>query len=251
MRSPAFWLIALFIIQPLARADDCGEAILRNLDRSTNTGATRTVVRQTIQTSGGDERAFQLRVLASSSSKEMLVVYTGPARVKGISFLMLNGQRDTWTYSPKTRRVRKLTSSTKKRKVNGSDFTYEDFALGGGHMTDDFNASCDGEELIGGHACDRLVLLPKPGGPSYSKVVAWIGRDPRVLRQADYYDSEGKAVKRLTATDIRLVDGIPTPHRLRMQRIQGSQSTLMELLQIEHGVAFSTGTFTLDNLQRQ
>ena len=118
-------------------------------------------------------------------------------------------------------------------------------------MADDFTAACNGEEVIDGQPCDRLELVPKPGGPSYSKVVAWIAKKPRVLRQADYYDASGKAVKRLTASDIRLIDGTPTPHRLEMKNLHGQQSTLMELLRVETDVAFAADTFTLDNLRRR
>jgi len=234
-----------------AHADPPGEAVLRALDEQAGRASARTLVRQTITTSGGDQRSFTLRMSTSASEDELLLIYTEPARVRGISFLMLNGRDDTWTFNPKTRRVRKLTSSTRKRKVNGSDFSYEDFGAGAGTMGEDYTADLDGAESLDGVPCDRLVLRPKPGGPSYSKVIAWIGRDPRVLRRADYYDDEGAPLKRLRASEIRMVDGIPIPHDYRMKSLRGDRWTRMEVVELERGVEFPAGTFTLENLRRQ
>ncbi len=41
---------------------------------------------------------------------------------------MLNNADNIWTYFPRTKRVRKLASHAKKQKVQGGDFTFEDFS---------------------------------------------------------------------------------------------------------------------------
>ncbi len=249
MKRPLPIVLALLAILPTNTfADEPGEKVLRELDAAARPSATRSLVRQTIHTSGGAERTFTLEISTSADEEELLLVYTEPARVKGISFLMLNGRSDTWTFNPKTRRVRKLTSSTRKRRVNGSDFTYEDFG-DAGQMGEDYSADYDGEETLEGELCDRIVLVPKPGGPSYSKVIAWVGRDPRVVRRADYYDEDGEAFKRLIATDVRIVDGAPTPHDLVMKSLRGDRSTRMQLVDVERGFEFGDDTFTLDHLR--
>lgn len=230
-----------------ARADEAGDRVIRELDSVTDARTSRSVVRQTITTTGGEERAFTLELSSAEGGDPLLLSYREPRRVKGLSFLILDG--DTWTYNPKTSRVRKLTSSTRKRRVNGSDFTYEDF--GAGSMGDDFDATHAGEEEVGGALCDKLVLVPRPDGPAYSKVEAWIARAPRVLVRADYYDEEGAPLKRLTTADVRVVSEVATPHRYLMQSLVGSQRTSMEVLEIHYDEELPAGTFTLDNLQRQ
>ena len=247
-RFPTILLALPAILVTNTFADEAGEKVLRQLDAAARPSATRSLVRQTIRTSGGAERAFTLEICTSADEEELLLVYTEPARVKGVSFLMLNGRSDTWTFNPKTRRVRKLTSSTQKRRVNGSDFTYEDFG-DAGKMGEDYSADYDGEETLEGELCDRIVLVPKPGGPSYSKVIAWVSREPRVVRRADYYDEEGEELKRLIATDVRLVDGAPTPHDLLMKSLRGDRSTRMQLVEVERNLEFNGGIFTLDHLQ--
>lgn len=250
MRRTGIALLLCLLGLP-ARADEAGEAVLRSLDETVKGGASRSLVQQTIQTSGGDERSFVLEILTSASADELLLVYTEPARVKGISFLTQKGGEETWTFSPKTRRVRKLTSSTRQRKVNGSDFSYEDFGAGGGTMGEDFSADFDGEETLDGVLCDRLLLKPKPGGPSYRQVMAWIGRAPRVLIRADYYDEREEPLKRLKTSDVRLIDGVPTPHEYVMQSLRAARSTRMQLKEIQRNAEFPAHTFTLENLQRQ
>jgi len=54
--------------------------------------------------------------------------YIKPTSVKGQTFLMLNDGDDIWTYFPRTRRVRKMASHAKKMKVQGGDFSFDDFS---------------------------------------------------------------------------------------------------------------------------
>lgn len=254
------WLVLLLAETGGALAQDApisgdarerGEAILEELDQTQSDSASQTRVRQLITTSGGQEREFQMEMFSSSGQGELLVVYREPARVRGVSFLMLNDRDDTWTYSPKTRRTRKLNSSSSKRSVNGSNFSYEDFGAGMGQLGEDYHARHLGEELLAEVLCDRVELTPEADDATYSRLVAWISRDPRVIRRVDYFDADDKPLKRLTASEVRDAGKVPTAHRYRMENLQGSDATEMEIIELRREAQLPENTFTLENLARQ
>jgi outer membrane lipoprotein-sorting protein len=46
--------------------------------------------------------------------------------------------------------------------------------------------------------CYVLELKPTPKGPSYGKIIAWIGKEDYITRQVDYFrKDENKPFKRL------------------------------------------------------
>lgn len=232
-----------------AWADPAGEAVLDRLDAGNQSETAASVVRQTITTTGGDDRTFVLSMDSGDKGDVLLVRYREPKRVRGLAFLMLNDRQDTWTYSPKTKRTRRLTSSTKKRQVNGSDFTYEDFGSGSGTMGEDFDATWEGEEDVEGALCDRVACIPRDKDSSYTKVIIWVRRDVPALVRADYFDEAADPVKRFTASDIRVVGDISTPHTMRMRSLRKNRETLMEVLEMNYDVEYPAGFFSLDQLR--
>ena len=79
-------------------------------------------IKQTITTSSGKTRTFEISAFATDTNEKQLQIYDKPARVRGEKILMLNDGDDIWSYSPKTKRVRHLATHMNRRSCKASGF---------------------------------------------------------------------------------------------------------------------------------
>jgi outer membrane lipoprotein-sorting protein len=206
-------------------------------------------MQQIITTSSGQERTLVIRAWAVNNGEKQLSEYLAPADIKGQRILMTEDGDNIWMFNPETRRTRKLGSHMRKKKVMGSDFTYEDQA--GGKMSKKYDGVLLREEESGGVACYVLELTPTPEGPSYDKIVAWVGKADFVTRRVDFYQNEeAEPFKRLILEDIRPVGAKIVPHKLTMTNLEDTTETVNITTRIEFGVDIPDSVFESRNLER-
>jgi len=223
--------------------------IIRKVDQVTWSASSRGIMTQTIITSGGEKRTFEMEIYSRDGNNNLLYRYTKPARVAGMSFLMLGGGDDIWAYFPKTDRVRHLASHVKKQKMMGSDFSYED--MGSGNIEKDYIGKLIGSEKIAGRDCYKLELIPTENGPHYSKVIMWADKETFVVHRFDYYDEKGNILKRLIQTKIKEVQGHLIPFHYEMTNLQDGGKTTIEVKKIEYDVKLDDEFFTTRNLKKR
>ena len=223
------------------------EEIIKKVEEIESVDFSTSKVKQTIVTSSGKERVFEIRGFSIDTNKKQLQIYDKPARVKGEKILMLNDGDDIWAYSPKTKRVRHLATHMKKAKVMGSDFTYEDFAAG--DYMKKFTVKLLGEEKKGGTTCFKLEMIPTPDGPAYSKQIFWAGKDDYMLRQCDYYDDKG-LLKSLIADELKTVQNVPTIWKMTMKNVRDGGETIMEMIDVDYKKKPDASLFTREGLQK-
>lgn len=205
---------------------------------------------QIITTSEGNKRTLEIKGWAKGTGDRQLSEYTYPKRVKGVKILMLDDGDDIWSFSPRTRRVRHLASHAKKQKVMGSDFTYED--LGGGKMSEKYQGTVKGEEMIDGVSCYVLDLKPTPKGPSYDRIVGWVGKDDFSARKVDFYQDGGKKpFKTLIMNDIRRVDGHLVPMEMTMKNNEDGGVTYNKIDKADFHTEIHDTRFNPDTLDRK
>jgi outer membrane lipoprotein-sorting protein len=210
--------------------------------------SSRATMRQTIITARGTERSFTMVTYAIGGNEKQLIRYTEPARVKGSSFLMLNEGDDIWFHTPETGRTRKLASHMKRRRMMGSDFSYEDMA--GSRWIRDFEATLLGTETERNRICYNLKLVPTPEGPAYSKMLLWIDKENFIPLRVDYYDEGGRILKRLTMDRIEEIGGRITPMKFTMENLQEGGKTIIEITEIEFDIPISKEMFTPGGMGR-
>lgn len=204
-------------------------------------------VKQTITTSSGNTRTFRIKGYSAGGGEKQLQVYEEPARVRGEKILMLEDGDDIWSFSPKTKRVRHVATHMKKAKVMGSDFSYQDFAMGDYHER--FTATLLGEESVDGESCYKLELIPTNKGPTYARELLWVAESDYVTRRVDYYDDEG-LLKRLTIDEVRVVDGRPTAWRMTMDALRDGGQTVVEMIEVDYRTVPPENLFTQQGLRR-
>jgi outer membrane lipoprotein-sorting protein len=142
--------------------------------------------------------------------------------------------------------VRRIATSSQDDSFFGSDLSYDDF--GGPPNLDDYKFSIETEEVIDGKPCYVIEVTPKIRR-KYTKYVAWVAKDLWIHLKIEYY--QDKDVYRSgTFTDVRTIDGIPTPHRTEMVNLKTNHRTELTLDNVKYNTKFTDDLFTQRSLER-
>lgn len=240
--SASFWNPRVLTAQSAAE-------ILRKADVAEGYRSLFSETKQIITTTGGQKRTLVARFWAVNNGEKQLAEYLQPADIRGQKILMRAYGDDIWMYNPETRRTRKLGSHMRRKRVMGSDFTYEDQA--GGRMSEKYNGRLIGAAEQGGVECHILELKPTPRGPKYAKVIAWIGKGDHVTRRVDFYEKgRSEVFKRLIMEDLRRVDDKIIPFRMTMFNLLDRTSTVNVMTLVKLNVRIPQKIFHSRNLGR-
>jgi outer membrane lipoprotein-sorting protein len=184
-------------------------------------------------------------------NRKSLLRFLEPADVRDTGFLVWSYAEegksdDQWLYLPALKRVRRIAARERSRSFMGTDFTYDD--LGDRKPSEDRHTLL-GEEKVDGRPCYKIEAVPRDPGYVYSRRVAWIDKENFLILKGEFYDKQGKLLKRFHATEIEVIDGIPTPKRLEMVNVQTGHSTVLELSNIRYNTGLSDDLFTQRELQ--
>ncbi|MGC9365361.1 MAG: outer membrane lipoprotein-sorting protein [Fidelibacterota bacterium] len=243
------FLFCLFAMNILWAADPSGPELLNKIIDLMNPKNARGIMEQTIVTTTGDHRTFKYETYMGNRGESSLMRYLEPSRVKGNAMLMTDYSDNIWMYNRRTDRVRKLASSTKHQKFEGSDFTYEDMGSGDS-WKEDYTPVLKGEKKIDGIRCYTLELQSKSDDNSYKKMVCYVRVDDFFPVQIDYYDQDNVFVKSLYLENIKKIEGILTPMKMIMRNHRDQTETVMEYTSITYDVKFDKYFFTERNLKK-
>ncbi len=223
--------------------------ILKKADKAAYTKSSRMKITQPVITPSGDKRTFKMLSFSADGSAKGLTEYVEPSQVRGMKILTLNDGDDIWTYFPRTNRTRKIASSARNRKVQGSDFTYDDMASG--KMAEKWQGKLEKNEKISDKECYRLVLTPTKSGPqSYKKATVWIEKATYVPLRIEYFDLDGDKQKRLDLSGYRKISGVLMPFSYTMTNLLDGGKTTMKVAAAEINVKLDSGLFTEAGLSR-
>lgn len=254
MRS--FFVVAFCMVpclpQWLSAQEMDGPQIIQRVHQLMNPRSSRAKIEMVIHGKGGKQRTFVYDSWSMDEGEKNLVRYLEPRRVKGQATLMLNHADDIWMYFVRTKRVRKLASHAKKQKMEGSDFSYEDMGSGESFLSDYTSHRLEDVQMHGA-ACFVIALNKKEGANvSYAKIVIRVRQDNFVPVQLDYYDAQrpDRISKRLTQSDIRVIDGIPTAMHMVMENLNDGTSTEISLREIAYNIDLDAALFTERGLRQ-
>jgi outer membrane lipoprotein-sorting protein len=223
--------------------------VLEKCDVAEGYGSQYAEFQQIITTTSGQKRTLVIRAWAVDNGEKQLSEYLDPADIKGQKILMTEDGDNIWMFNPETRRTRKLGSHMKKKKVMGSDFTYEDQA--GGKLSEKFEGRVVRQEEQGGVDCYVLELEPTAKGPSYRKIIAFIGKADYITRRVDYFqDEETEPFKRLILEDVRPVGEKIVAHKMTMTNLLDRTETVNLIDRVQFNVEIPDSVFESRNLER-
>ncbi|MBN4081293.1 outer membrane lipoprotein-sorting protein [Caldithrix abyssi] len=227
-----------------------GEAIIDSMTAIMSTENSKGLIRQTNHYEDGRTRSFELEMFSTGKGEKAMMRYLKPSSVKGQTFLMLNDGDDIWTYFPRTRRIRKLASHAKKQKVQGSDFSFEDFSSED-MWKKDYTSKILGEMDYEGTVCWKLEATVNPGADvDFPTVIMYIRQTDFYPLYMDYLDDKGRKEKSLYLSDIREIDGYPTALKMVMKNHLTGTKTVMETKEISFRWTPPKGFFSERNLKK-
>jgi outer membrane lipoprotein-sorting protein len=197
------------------------------------------------------------KLLPGTLDNQRYVLFKSPSDVKNTATLLVEhskGDDDIWIYLPALKKVRRLVSSDKKSSFVGTDFSYGDVI---GHKVEDWNHKILREEKVDG--VDTWVLESLPKNPSvvdnsgYSKRISWIAKDSYIAVKGELYDPSGALLKKLTQTDVKLVDEKNKKYqamKLQAENVQTGHKTILEFKNYKANVGVKNDYFKSQNLDK-
>ncbi len=202
------------------------------------------LTKQVVYTYTGKKRVFEVKSWSKGKNEKILFEYVKPARVKGDKFLFLKGG-DIWAYFSKTGRVRRIASSAKKSKMQGSDFSYEDVSMMSS-LEKDFKAKIIKEEKFDGDKCYVLQLIPVKKDISYNKLIAYIKKDDFTLRKVNFFKNN-KLIKFMIQKDYKKVNGFYVPFITIMKSVKNDTKTESIIKKVKVNIKIPDKKFNKNN----
>jgi hypothetical protein len=201
---------------------------------------------------GGATRSRSLIEYSKKADPEaykVLVVFQTPPDLKDVGFLVharTFSDRDLWAYFPEFKRVRRIPTTSQDDAFFGTDFSYDDF--GGPPNLDEYGFTILGEEVVDGKPCYVVEVTPKIHR-KYTRFVAWVAKDLWIhLKVAYYRDKE--IYRSGQFTEVRMVDEIPTAHRIHMENVATGHRTELTIDTIQYHTRFPDDLFSQRSLER-
>ena len=169
----------------------------------------------------------------------ILMKYIKPARLKGDKFLFIKGG-DIWAFFSKTGRKRRIASSAKKSKMQGSDFSYEDISIMS-TLAEDFSSKIIRQEKFDGEKCYVLELKPRKK-ISYNKLLCWIDEENFATRKVEFYENN-QLTKNMIQEDFKKIKGFLIPKKMIMKGIKSKTETKSKLDDIEINITIDDKLF--------
>ncbi|MBI4597817.1 MAG: outer membrane lipoprotein-sorting protein [Candidatus Omnitrophica bacterium] len=141
-----------------------------------------------------------------------LIVFDSPPGVKGVALLTWQHEAaddDQWLYLPaQGDQVKRIAKGSKKNYFMGTDFTYEDLVS---ESREKFTYARLPDETLEGATHYVVEITPADAAfakeSGYQKRVVWVRHDNFFVIRTDYYDKQGKLVKRQSAGNLESVGG--------------------------------------------
>ncbi|MEM1044057.1 MAG: outer membrane lipoprotein-sorting protein [Bacteroidota bacterium] len=238
-------LLFVFPAQAQTSASDVFEEVERRQDLVDTESAS---IRMEIVDERGRTRtrALDLRSKTDGERLKSILVFTGPADIRGTGLLTVETDDgdDQKLYLPALGRVQRIAGSTRGERFAGSDFTYEDLGTRDPDAYDVTMAETTPDAFV-------LDARPTDGDSKYSRIVLTVDRARYVVLRAEHYDRGGALAKVLTAGDFAEV--APDAWRadtLTMEDVQAGRRTVLTYTERATGTALRDDLFSERQLQR-
>jgi len=191
--------------------------------------------------------------------KRTVIFYLTPRNVKDTAFMtydypQANKDDDQWLYLPAMRKVRRISASDRGDYFLGTDFTYEDIKKETKVTIEDYNRKTLHTDSIDRHRVFVIESIPvnkeTANELGYSKVIQWVDAEIWIIRKAKFWDVRGKELKTIISSDIKLVQGIWTTHRMEVKNHKTGHQTNFTFSNVDYKSPVKDVLFTKQALRR-
>jgi len=231
-------LLSLLLISTSLFSADIN-SIIKNYDK--NSVIDTSIVESTIIIKDSLGTSTQKVLVYSRKNGDTLIEITeGPDQ--GQKVLRLNSS--IFLYYPEANQIIRLQGAALKDSFMGSDFSYEDLS-GDDSIINNYNATL----LKENNDTYEVELIAKSRKQPYQKQLLTIDKNTYVCTEATLMSASGKALRKMTSTDIRKVGDKYIAFRVEMIDLLKNQgSTTMILNSIDIDSPIDNELFSTDNL---
>jgi len=178
------------------------------------------------------------------------VLFTeSPADSRGVAFLIWDYSaegkpEDLWLYLPALRNTRRISARDQNDAFLGSDLTFGDM---GQRRLDEDDHKTLGEETFRGVPSFIVESIPKDKDTIYGKKLTWVSEVDYTIQKIDYYDQNGRLLKRQTIDWQTLKDrgnDVYVWKKTEIVNVQNGHKTIFEVSDLTLNVGLTDADFT-------
>ncbi len=151
------------------------------------------------------------------SAERLLIQFDAPESLRNLGLLyfeQLDRPNDYFLYRPAVRRVRRLQQSAIRNNLYGVDPEFLGFGIA---ETEPTRIQSMRSVRLNGHDVYRLVEKARSSNPRFEERTVWIDRENYIPLRTEHR-LNSKRVLTAETLEIRSLQGIPTPMRMRFER---------------------------------
>jgi len=185
----------------------------------------------------------------SMTDEYYFILITAPVKDNGQTFLIRHN--DMWNWMPSINKMIKIPPSMMSQSWMGSDFTNDDLVKMNSYVNQ-YTHKILGEEMVEGHNCYKIELMPKPDAAVvWGKVLAWISKEEFYQLKLEFYDEEMELVNRQECFDIKQFSDRKLPSRLVMTPVdEPGNKTILEIIDSEFNIDINESFFSQQNMKK-
>ncbi|SFV89988.1 Outer membrane lipoprotein-sorting protein [hydrothermal vent metagenome] len=173
-------------------------------------------------------RKMLIKKLESSNGDKSLIVFLYPMDIKDtklLSYEQIGKDDKQWLYLPALKRVKRISSRNKSGSFMASEFSYEDIAS---QNYRNYSYKSKAEKVTkNGKTYLKIERIPKDKHSGYSKQVVYIEPKTYLAKFGEYYDRNGRLLKKVSFLKYRKINGIDRIVKMEMKNVQNGKSTLL------------------------
>ena len=192
-----------------------------------------------------EEKEFTLQMKQYPNDEDKaLIAFIRPTQIKLLTHAHKEVDDDQWLRLS-SGRIKRIASSDKGQPFVNSHFYYQDLSSSD---IDDYEYELLGEAEAVGDLCYKVQGIKIVGEKVYDKLIFYPRQSDYFVIRIDFY-KDGEFHKFLENYQVKEIDGILTPYKVKMERVDGKGKTELLLRGVKYNADISDITFNRDALR--
>jgi outer membrane lipoprotein-sorting protein len=221
-------ILLLHLVAVVLFAQSNAEVAKKSYEKISGYGSSISKTTMVLRNAEGDEniRKLEMKKLEGENGDKSLLIFLYPNDLKGtklLSYEVIGGDDKQWLYLPAIKRVKRISSRNKSGSFMASEFSYEDIS-----SQNYKNYSYSGEaELVKREGVEyfKVLRVPKDKHSGYSKQIIYIDTKEYLARFGEYFDRQGRVLKKIYFSKYILLDGVYRVHKIMIKNIQNKKES--------------------------
>jgi outer membrane lipoprotein-sorting protein len=217
-------IVLMSLISVMLFAQSSEEVARKSYEKISGYGSSVSKTTMVLRNAQGDEnlRKLEMRKFECKNGDKSLLIFLYPNDLKDtklLSYEVIGGDDKQWLYLPAIKRVKHISSRNKSGSFMASEFSYEDIS-----SQNYKNYSYSGE--IKKVVIDGIEYFQLKNS-GYSKQIVYIDTKEYLARFGEYFDKQGRLLKKIFFSDYVLLDSVYRVHKIVIQNVQNKKESLL------------------------